>query len=83
MTQPKLRIKNPSLTLYAFHLRHDAMGLVDEAPHLWEKLTQLSEYFSAPELQELPAQLMCYQNGNYYPEGELGAKDGVFATDAK
>jgi hypothetical protein len=74
MTQPKLRIKNPSLTLYAFHLRHDAMGLVDEAPHLWEKLTQLSEYFSAPELQELPAQLMCYQNGNYYPEGELGQR---------
>jgi len=73
MTKPNLHLKNPSLTLYAFHLRSDAMAeVVADAPDLWEKLAQLGDYFAAPELRQLPAQLICYQNGHYYPEGEFG-----------
>jgi len=75
MTQQNLRINNPSVTLYAFHLRTDmATGVVADAAHLWEKLAQLSNYFSIPELQQLPEKLICYQNGNYHPDGELGQR---------
>jgi len=75
MTQQNLRINNPSVTLYAFHLRTDmATGMVADATHLWEKLAQLSNYFSIPELQQLPEKLICYQNGNYHPDGELGQR---------
>jgi len=58
MTQSNLHLKNPSLTLYAFHLRSDAVAeVVADAPDLWEKLAQLGDYFAAPELRQLPAQL--------------------------
>ena len=75
MNQQDFRIKNPSITLYAFHLRTDmTTEVVAEAPHLWEKLTQLSDYFSIPELQQLPEELICYQAEQYYPDGEQGHK---------
>jgi hypothetical protein len=75
MTLQNLRIQNPSVTLYAFQLRTEmATGVVADAAHLWEKLAQLSHYFSIPELQQLPEKLICYQNGNYHPDGELGQR---------
>ncbi|MFK5968746.1 MAG: hypothetical protein QM487_01295 [Candidatus Marithrix sp.] len=64
-------IKNPSVTLYAFHLRTDfEKEVVADAAHLWEKLTQLSNVI--PELQQLPEKLICYQNGKYNPIAEQG-----------
>lgn len=75
MNQQNLRIKNPSVTLYAFHLRTDmATEVVADAAHLWEKLTQLSDNFSMPELQKLPEKLICYQDGTYNPVGEQGQR---------
>jgi len=44
-------INNPSLTLYAFHRSTDAANKTEVTPnaaHLWEKLVQLGEDFSAP-----------------------------------
>jgi len=71
MTQKNLRIKNPSVTLYAFHLRTDmATEVVADAALMWEKLTQLSD--KMPALRQLPEKLICYKNGKYNPEGEQG-----------
>lgn len=73
MTQPNLRIKNPSVTLYAFQLRSEMTNaVVADAHHLWEKLTQLGELFAMPALQHFTDQLICYQNGQYYSDGERG-----------
>jgi hypothetical protein len=73
MTQQNLRVKNPSLTLYAFHIRTDmATEVVPDAARLWENLTQLSDHFSIPELQQLTKKLICYQDGKYNPDGEQG-----------
>jgi hypothetical protein len=67
----KKTINNPSLTLYAFHLRADAEAEVTpNAAHLWEKFAQLSEVFSAPQLRELTDKLICYQKGQYKPQAE-------------
>ncbi|OQY47927.1 MAG: hypothetical protein B6247_25850 [Candidatus Parabeggiatoa sp. nov. 2] len=46
--------------------------IVENAAHLWENLTQLSDKFSIPELQQLTDKLICYQNGKYHPDGEQG-----------
>jgi hypothetical protein len=73
MIPQNLCIKNPSVTLYAFHLRTDMeTDVVKDAAHLWEKLTQLNEPFSIPELQQLSEKLICYKNGKYNPDGEQG-----------
>ncbi|EDN65500.1 conserved hypothetical protein [Beggiatoa sp. PS] len=62
---------NPSLTLYAFHLRTDAeVEVTANASHLWEKLAQLSENFSAAPLRALTDNLICYQQGQYQPQTE-------------
>ncbi len=64
-------IVHPTLTLYAFHLRADAEAEVTpNATHLWEKLAQLSDVFSAPQLRELTKNLICYQKGQYKPQAE-------------
>jgi len=63
-------INNPSLTLYAFHLRNDAANKTEVTPnaaHLWEKLVQLGEDFSASLLQKWTDNLICYQKGQYKP----------------
>jgi hypothetical protein len=73
MTKQNLRVKNPSLTLYAFHLRSEmTTEVVAEAAHLWEKLRHLGEFFSMPTLQHFVDKMICYQNGQYYPDGEQG-----------
>lgn len=73
MNQPNQRVKNPSVTLYAFHLRTDmTTAVVEDAACLWETLAQLSNKFSIPELQQFTDKLICYQNGKYHPEKEQG-----------
>ncbi|MDJ0674864.1 MAG: hypothetical protein QNJ36_05720 [Calothrix sp. MO_167.B42] len=70
-------VKNFTISLYAFHLRHtftDAADEVDpDANLLWENLAKLGESsLPFPDLKDLRAKLICYQNGTYYPQGEQG-----------
>jgi len=74
---PAQRLRNPSLTLYAFHLRSDITQKVQaDAAHLWEKFEQLAPGLQIPELNELRDQLICYQNGEYDPDAEDGQLPG-------
>jgi hypothetical protein len=70
-------VKNFTISLYAFHLRHtltDAPDEVDPAAHLlWENLAKLGATtlpFTA--LKNLHSKLICYQNNNYEPQREQG-----------
>jgi len=73
MSQQNQRVKNPSITLYAFHLRTDmTTEVMENAARLWENLAQLSQKFSISELGQFTNNLICYQNGKYNPDGEQG-----------
>jgi len=73
MTQQSHRVKNPSITLYAFHICTDMTTVVVEnAARLWENLAQLSQKLSISELGQLTNNLICYQNRKYNPDGEQG-----------
>jgi len=75
MTQQNLRVKNPSVTLYAFHLCSElATEEVTDADLMWENLIKLSNIFSMPELQQLREKLICYQDGKYNSAGEQGQR---------
>ncbi|MBO3460147.1 hypothetical protein G7B40_000185 [Aetokthonos hydrillicola Thurmond2011] len=67
-------IRNPSLTLYAFHLRTDiSQGpeqTTAEASQLWEQLGSLGQTLHIHELQNLRQKLICYENGQYQPTAE-------------
>ena len=67
-------LHNPSLTLYAFHLRNSInQGLqptVPTAPQLWEQLVDLGNALHIRELQTLRQQLICYEGDRYFPETE-------------
>jgi len=68
-------IKNPSITLYAFHPRTDlAEEISEDASLLWENLTKLIERLSAPNALKLSSKLLCYRNGQYDPSKEEGEK---------
>ncbi|MBE9117467.1 hypothetical protein IQ249_16320 [Lusitaniella coriacea LEGE 07157] len=65
-------MKNPILSLYAFHLRQtfdDAPNTASQdAATLWESLTEVGQILSFPELQSLKSQLISYspdERGNY------------------
>ena len=69
------QIKNPSITLYPFHLRDDSdegYGQVARnAQSLWENLADnVGKEFNINELKSLRDKLVCYKNGVYYPDGE-------------
>lgn len=73
-------MKNFSLTLYAFHLRHTLTELpgeaVTDANILWENLVKIGENslpFSG--LKDLRSKLICYQNGKYEPKLETVRKN--------
>jgi hypothetical protein len=67
-------LRNPSLTLYAFHLRNSInQGLqptIAAAPQLWEQLVELGNTLHIPELQTLRQQLICYEGDRFFPEAE-------------
>ncbi len=52
---PTLELGNPSLTLYAFHLRNSIsqgfQNTVPEASQLWEQLTNLGQTLNITQLQ--------------------------------
>ncbi|WP_424102108.1 hypothetical protein [Moorena producens] len=64
MTDTALRIKNPSVTLYAFHLCQDLsqeLGqLRQDAEQLWQHCAKLSEPFGIPDLKSFPEKLQSY-----------------------
>ena len=85
-------LKNFTVTLYSFHLRHtltDAPDQVDkDANLLWENLIKLSEFLPFSELKELRTKLICYDEaGNYIPQNENGqpteslARSGIIEFD--
>lgn len=64
MNQPpraQLKVNHPSLTLYAFHLRHSlAEGLEqvrEDAAHLWEQCVQLGEDLQIDNLKSLKSKI--------------------------
>ena len=83
------QIKNPSITLYPFHLRNDSDEgygeVAKNAQSLWENLADnVGTEFNSNELKSLREKLICYKNGRYEPNdkqenlnnGELLKPDG-------
>ncbi len=69
------QIKNPSISLYPFHLRDDRdegyKQVAKNAQHFWENLADnVGKEFNINELNSLRDKLICYKNGVYYPDGE-------------
>jgi len=69
------QIKNPSISLYPFHLRDDRdegyKQVAQKAQILWENLADnVGKEFNINELNSLRDKLICYKNGVYYPDGE-------------
>jgi len=68
-------IKNPSISLYPFHLRDDRdegyKQVAKNAQNLWDNLANnAGKEFNINELKSLRDKLICYKNGVYYPDGE-------------
>lgn len=67
-------LQNPSLTLYAFHLRTDISKgteqVASKASQLWEQLMGLGNTLNIHKLQSLHEKLICYQAGQYQPSAE-------------
>jgi hypothetical protein len=69
------QLKNPSISLYPFHLRDDRdegyKQVAKDAQYLWENIADnVGKEFNIDELNSLRDKLICYKNGAYYPEGE-------------
>ena len=74
MTEPP-KIKNPSITLYPFHLRDDGDegydAVAQNAQSLWENLADnVGTQFNINELKSFRDKLICYKDKQYYPQGE-------------
>jgi hypothetical protein len=74
MTEPP-QIRNPSITLYAFHLRNDGgegyKQTAKNADILWNNLAdRVGDKFNFSELKSLRDRLICYQDGLYSPANE-------------
>lgn len=70
-------MKNFTLSLYAFHLRHTLTELpgevVTNANLLWENLVKVGEgSLTFVGLKDLRSKLISYQNGKYEPNREIG-----------
>ena len=67
-------LRNPSLTLYAFHRRTDISKGVEQvasnASQLWDQLMGLGNMLQVPKLKSLRQSLICYAEGQYQPSVE-------------
>ncbi|MGB8687554.1 MAG: hypothetical protein WCD53_09495 [Microcoleus sp.] len=84
------QIKNPSITLYPFHLRNDSDegydAVAKNAQSLWENLADnVGTEFNSNELKSLREKLICYKNGHYEPDSELANlnNDQLLIPDGK
>jgi len=70
----QIKLKNPSITLYAFQIHHELGKEIDSDAHkLWENLSKLSEPLSVPDLKNFTKKLICCdENGKYNPDAEHG-----------
>ncbi|KYC38112.1 hypothetical protein WA1_37820 [Scytonema hofmannii PCC 7110] len=74
-----LQIRNPSLTLFAFHLRHtlneDSNQVKENAEHLWEQCVELGQQLNLDPIASLKSKLVCYEGnpGVYNPTLEQKA----------
>ncbi|MBE9187464.1 hypothetical protein IQ270_23125 [Microcoleus sp. LEGE 07076] len=81
------QIKNPSITLYPFHLRDDSDEgygeVAKNAQSLWENLADnVGTQFNSNELKSLRDKLICYKDKQYYPQGEQEKpNNGKLLTD--
>ncbi|NEQ63776.1 MAG: hypothetical protein F6K53_43370, partial [Moorea sp. SIO4A1] len=61
MTDSALRLKNPSVTLYAFHLCQDLSQELEklrpDADQLWQHCANLSQPLGIPDLKSLPEKI--------------------------
>ncbi len=70
-------MKNFTISLYAFHLRHTLTYFANEvdanANLVWGNITKFGT-ISLPflGLKDLSSKLICYQNGKYEPNREQG-----------
>jgi hypothetical protein len=86
MQEPQ-QIKNPSITLYPFHLRDDSDegydAVAKNAQSLWENLADnVGTQFNSNELKSLREKLICYKDKQYYPQGEQEKpNNGKLLTD--
>ncbi|WP_427161297.1 hypothetical protein ACQFX9_06845 [Aliinostoc sp. HNIBRCY26] len=81
-------MKNFSLSLYAFHLRHTLTHLPDEvvadAHLLWENLVKLGENtLPFPDLKDLRSKLVSYHHGVYTPQQETAIKSEWLSISGK
>jgi hypothetical protein len=81
-------VKNFSLSLYAFHLRHTLTHLPDEvvadAHLLWENLAKLGENtLPFPDLKDLHSKLVSYHHGVYTPQQEIAIKSEWLSISGK
>ena len=64
MTDTTLQIKNPSVTLYAFHLCQDLTQesgqLRQDADQLWQNCANLSEILAIPDLKSFPEKIQSH-----------------------
>ncbi|OIP66970.1 MAG: hypothetical protein AUK43_20905 [Oscillatoriales cyanobacterium CG2_30_40_61] len=80
------QIKNPSITLYPFHLRDDRdesnKQVAKNAQNLWENLADnVGKEFDINELKSLRDKLICYKNGHYEPDDKQeNLNDGKLLT---
>ena len=70
-------MRNFTISLYAFHLRHTLTDNPDEvkadADLLWNNIAKLGKNsLLFPDLKDLPSKLVCYQNGAYNSKNEQG-----------
>jgi hypothetical protein len=77
------QLKNSSLSLFAFHLRHSIEQNPEEeveknADKIWQNLAALSQPLNIPDLATLPPKLICYKDGKYTPTAETNLGDDEF-----
>ncbi|GAB1542298.1 hypothetical protein NUACC21_49720 [Scytonema sp. NUACC21] len=77
------RIRNPRLTLFAFHLRNDLFRVREDVNSLWEQCRNLGKKHGIEPFQLLPENLLSYKDGKNQPEyeDEQAAKENKFTED--
>jgi hypothetical protein len=81
-------MKNFTITVYAFHLRHTLTHtpneVIENANILWENLAKIGESsFASTSLKDFKSKLICYENAKYEPKREVGIKTEYLTDNNK